>query len=674
MKQCTFILFVIGIFVSILNSTAQSKFGRVTDEELAMTSYAEDSTASAVILHKDGKLRFIVDDLLGFQFEYTEEAKIKILKTEGLEYANKELAYYVVDRTHREEIVSLSGTTYNIEDGKVVKTKLSKENIFDEDSGTEWKVKKFTLPAAKVGSVIEYKYKMTSNFLYRLRDFYFQSSIPTDYVNFEANIPEYFTYNLNQQGYVRLDATDKEPNTERFMFRYTDSNGRMQSGDHKCNSNKYTFRGSKVPAAKNESHLWTINDYISKLAFELRGTHLPNDFYRPYSTTWEHIDSELLKSSTFGGNLKKAGWFKNDVEKGELTMSNANAIVKMLTDRVKWDETNTVTVSNLREALNKGIGNSADLNFLLVNALDAGGFDAFPVILSTRSKGRVPFTYPSVTAFNYVITGMRLDDKMYFIDAASKYGSWNILPEKCMVDQARIITEYHKSWVDLQTVSTGAVFLQTVVNFEEDEINIKRDETRSGNDALNARVAYKSYDNEDKFIESLENYGNCTIDEFSLVGADDNNAPLLIKYVEKRELGDMSDYIYYRPPFAKVYEENPFKAEKREFPINFNYIRNYMQMVDIHIPEGYEVAELPKSERMVLNDNNLTFLYTAQQQDNVIKLSQRFQVRKLMLLPADYDALKDFFTKMILKNDEQIVFKKIGTTSKAEENEQEVEI
>lgn len=665
---------VIGYLVSTTNSNAQSKFGRVTDEELTMTTYPEDSTASAVILHKDGKLRFIVDDLLGFQFEYTEEVKIKILKTEGLQFANKELAYYVVDRTHREDVTSLSGTTYNLEDGKVVKTKLTKDNIFDEDSGTEWKVKKFALPAVKVGSVIEYKYKMTSNFLYRLRDFYFQTSIPTDYVSFEANIPEYFSYNLNQQGYVILNKTDKTVVSERFMFRYTDGNGRMQSGNHSCNADKYTFVGSKIPAAKSESHLWTINDYISKIAFELRGTNFPNDYYRPYSTTWEHIDAELLKSSTFGGNLKKSGWLKDDVTKDELTMANANAIVKMLTDRVKWNETNSVNVSNLREALNKGIGNSADLNFLLVNALEAAGFDAFPVILSTRPKGRVPFTYPSAGAFNYVITGMRLDEKTYFIDAASKYGSWNILPEKCMVDQARIITEYHKSWVDLQKVSTGGVFLQTTVNFEEDAIRVTRDETRSGNDALNARAVYASFDSEDKFIENIESQLNCTIDDFTIQGIDDNSAPLSLKYVENRDLGDMTDYVYYRPPFAKVYEENPFKAETRVYPVNFNYIRNYMQMVDINIPEGYEVAELPKSERIVLNNNDLTFLYTVQQQGDVLKLSQRFQVRNLMFLPTDYESLKDFFAKMILKNEEQIVFKKIGTATKSDENEKKVEI
>lgn len=656
----TFTLFLI-LVLGLPFASGQSKFGQASQAELEMTTYEQDTTASAVILHKDGKLRFIVDERAGFQFEYTEEVKIKILKTDGLEYANKELSYYVVDRINKEDIRSLSGTTYNLENGKVVKTKLSKENIFEEDSGTRWKVRKFTLPAAKVGSVIEYKYTMTSNFLYQLRDFFFQSSIPVDYVSFEATIPEYLTYNLNNQGYVRMDETDKKPVTERFIFRYNDSSGRMQMGDHTCSGDQYIFRTSKVPAAKQEVNLWTINDYISKVSFELRATNFPGSFYKSYSSSWEQIDSELLKSSSFGGNLKKANWFKDDVVKGDLTMANANAIVKMITDRVKWDDKSSVNVSNLKEALNKGIGNSADLNFLLINALDAGGFDAFPVILSTRSKGRIPLTYPSAAAFNYVITGMRLDDKMYFIDASSKYGGWNILPQKCMVEQARIITEHHKSWVDLQKVSQGGVINQVVVDFEEGGTSMKVTESRSGNDALNARAAYYSYDNEEKFIESIETSKNCRVEDFKLTGLEDNNALLVLNIVEKRDLedGTSGEFIYFRPPFSKVYSENPFKAETRTFPINFDYLRSYMQMIEINIPEGYEVAEAPKSERMVLNDNALVFLYTSQQEGNVLKVSQRFQVRNLLFLPTDYDSVKDFFARMILKNEEQIVFKRL---------------
>ncbi len=656
----TFMLLLI-VILGMPFASGQSKFGQASQAELEMTTYEQDTTASAVILHKDGKLRFIVDERAGFQFEYTEEVKIKILKTDGLEYANKELSYYVVDRINKEDIRSLSGTTYNLENGKVVKTKLSKDNIFEEDSGTKWKVRKFALPAVKVGSVIEYKYTMTSSFLYQLRDFFFQSSIPVDYVSFEATIPEYLTYNLNNQGYVRMDETDKKSVGERFIFRYNDSSGRSQMGDHSCNADQYIFRTSKVPAAKQEVNLWTINDYISKVSFELRATNFPGSFYKPYSSSWEQIDSELLKSSSFGGNLKKANWFKDDVVKDDLTMANANAIVKMITDKVKWDDKSSVNVSNLKEALNKGIGNSADLNFLLINALDAGGFDAFPVILSTRSKGRVPLTYPSAAAFNYVITGMRLDDKMYFIDASSKYGGWNILPQKCMVEQARIITEHHKSWVDLQKVSQGGVVNQVVVDFEDGGTSMKVIESRSGNDALNARAAYYSYDNEEKFIESIEASKNCRVEDFKLEGLEDNNALLVLNIVEKRDMedGTSGEFIYFRPPFSKVYSENPFKAETRTFPINFDYLSNYMQMIEINIPEGYEVAEAPKSERMVLNDNALVLLYTSQQEGNVLKVSQRFQVRNLLFLPTDYDSVKDFFARMILKNEEQIVFKRV---------------
>lgn len=660
MKNNTPILLSILLIFSISTVFGQSKFGKITEEELKMVSYPEDTTASAVILCKNGELKFVYNESVGFRFEYTQAVKMKILKTDGLGYADNEISYYVVDRNSAEEVSKLSGMTYNLENGKIVKTKMGKENIFDEDTGEKWKRIKFTLPAAKVGSVIEYKYTMTSSFLYQLRDFYFQTSIPTDYVSFEATIPEYFIYNLNQQGYITMDVATRKPVNVSYNIRYRDSNGRTQSGNHACNGDAYVFAKSKVPAAKNENKLWTINDYISKVAFELKSTNLPGNFHKSYSTTWENIDQDLLKNSAFGGNLKKEGWFKDDVTEGERTLEKASEIVNMIKGRVKWNDRFSVYSPKLKDALNKGVGSSSDLNFLLINALAAAGFETYPVLLSTRSKGRIPVTHPSATSFNYMITALRLDEKMYFIDAASKYSSWNILPEKCMVDQARIVSEYYKDWVDLSVVSKGTVLRHATVNFEDNMSVITVSESRIGNDAYNARSVYYSYDNQDKFIENIETRNNVTVDNLTFTGLEDNTQLLKMEYTEKKDLGEGlgAEFIYYIPPFSKIYKENPFKAETRTFPVNFDYIQNYIQMVDIHIPEGYEVVELPKSESLLLNDRDITFTYTAEEIDSVIKLSFRFQLRKLLFLPSDYDSLREFFAKMVLKNEEQIVFKK----------------
>ena len=59
---------------------SQSKFGKISNEELKMQTYEEDTTATALVLQKVGNIKFVVNNQGAFQYEYTEEKRIKILK------------------------------------------------------------------------------------------------------------------------------------------------------------------------------------------------------------------------------------------------------------------------------------------------------------------------------------------------------------------------------------------------------------------------------------------------------------------------------------------------------------------------------------------------------------------------------------------------------------------
>jgi len=654
-------MIAVMLFLSFLfqESYAQSKYGNATLDELNMTVYPQDTTASAVILLKKGELRFVYNDLYGFQFEYELQVKIKILKTEGLDWCNQSISYYEADRSSKEQVNGLSGTTYNLEDGKVTKTKLSKEFISDEDIDNKLKVKKFTMPAAKVGSVIEYKYTLVSAFYYELRDFKFQESIPIAYTYFEAKLPEYFKYNLNYQGYITLKS-ERVPTNESFQIRYKDDNGRLQSTTVRCTAELIKSEGRDVPAMKNESYLWTIEDYISKISFELKSVQMPYSMTKDKSSTWASIDNDILSSSSFGGNLKKADLFKEEIAKGELTISRAKEIQDMVKYRVKWNDKRAASPGNLKEALKNGTGTTAEMNFLLINALQAGGFDAFPVILSTRSNGRLPISHPSITAFNYVITGLRIDTMMYYADASAKYGDWNLLPEKCMVPQARIMKQNGCRWVNLSTISTGSVLKTARFNFEGSKYTGKINDTRKGSAALASKEYYYNHKDEEDYIEFLKKSSNCEIDNFSISGTDNTSEPLKIAYSQTDDASLGDDFLYINPMIDKQFSENPFKEEKRMYPVEFNYLGNYLQIVDILIPEGYVVDELPQAAKMVLNDNDIVLTYRMEQTDNSIKLHYQFQLKKLMFLPEEYEHLRDFYAKIVAKNSEQIVLKKMS--------------
>lgn len=581
------------------------------------------------------------------------------MKSEGLDWCNQSISYYEIDRSNKEQVNGLSGTTYNLEDGKVIKTKLSKEFISDEDIDKKLKVKKFTMPAAKVGSVIEYKYTLVSDFYYELREFKFQESIPIAYTYFEAKLPEYFRYNLNYQGYVSLKS-ERAPTNESFHLRYKDDNGRLQSTTVRCTAELIKSEGRDIPAMKKENYLWTINDYITKVSFELQSVQMPYSMTKNMSTTWENIDNDILSSSSFGGNLKKADLFKEEIANGELTIHRAQEIQNMVKYRVKWNDKTAASPGNLKDVLKNGTGSSADMNFLLINALKAGGFDAFPVILSTRSNGRLPISHPSITAFNYTITGLKIDTVLYYADTSAKYGDWNLLPEKCMVPQARIMKQNGCKWVNLSTVSSGTIVKTARFIFDESKYTGRINDTRKGSSALAMNEYYYNHKNKEDFIESLMKNTNCEIDSFSISGTDNSSPMLKMSYTQTADASLGDDFLYINPMIDKQFSENPFKEEKREYPVQFNYLVNYMQIIDITIPEGYVVDELPQPAKMVLNVDDIILTYRMAQSDNIIKLHYQYQLKKLMFLPEEYEHLRDFFAKIIAKNSEQIVLKKVS--------------
>ncbi|MBL1488744.1 DUF3857 domain-containing protein, partial [Klebsiella pneumoniae] len=75
--------------------------------------------------------------------------------------------------TH-EVVRGLKATAYNLENGKVVKTKMESSSVHEEELDTNDKLLKFSVTQVRVGTVIEYEYRLESDYYYQLRDWYAQ--------------------------------------------------------------------------------------------------------------------------------------------------------------------------------------------------------------------------------------------------------------------------------------------------------------------------------------------------------------------------------------------------------------------------------------------------------------------------------------------------------------------
>ena len=207
------------LFHVVLAQKPPVKFGEVTKEELMMTAYDKDSSAAAVILADYGTSAIIYRQNIGFSLDFERTTRIKILTKDGLKWGDFSVPLYKKGNVD-EKISALKAITYNLEDGKIVESKLKNDGIFKENADANHDFIKFTCPNVREGSVIEVTYKVNTpaEFLFNFQDWYFQSTIPTVVSEYRAQIPEYFMYDKYTQGYISLSVADetREPNTIRL--------------------------------------------------------------------------------------------------------------------------------------------------------------------------------------------------------------------------------------------------------------------------------------------------------------------------------------------------------------------------------------------------------------------------------------------------------------------------
>ncbi|MEI9910647.1 MAG: hypothetical protein WDO71_13805 [Bacteroidota bacterium] len=122
------------------------KFGKVSPEDFKTNVYSIDSSASAVIIADIGSTEMEGNRKAGFSLIFKNYRRVHILKKSGYDIGDVSIPIYTVGDAE-EELVSLKAVTYNLENGKVVETKLeTKSAVFKDKINKSIVVKKIHFP------------------------------------------------------------------------------------------------------------------------------------------------------------------------------------------------------------------------------------------------------------------------------------------------------------------------------------------------------------------------------------------------------------------------------------------------------------------------------------------------------------------------------------------------
>jgi len=654
--KLNYLLFYISIFLSVAPSVfaqrGASKFGKVSKEELEMTVYDKDTSASAVVLFSKGSSEIKYFTEKGFVLVYKNHTRIKILKKEGLEYADVEIPLYV-DRTNVDEAVfGLKAQAYNLENGKIVISKLNKKDVFEEDASKHTKLKKFAIPNVKVGSVIEYKYSISSDFFY-IKKWYFQTSIPVIWSEYSVSIPEYFKFKHFTTTYIR--PTSKELNSTMGNF--------VNGQSYQITTTTYIYKD--VPAFKKEDYMTTPDDYLAKIEFEHLLTRIPGRGIETYTSTWTQIYNRLMARDDFGGALNRSGIVK-DLSQVVAQVSDPEEKIELayelLRKKMRWNgEYGMLAETSLRSAYSKSEGNVADINLLLVNLLRSVDLDAYPVLLSTRSHGRINKVYPKRSSFNYVVAFVRVGNKHMLLDASDDYIAPGELPYQCMNGEGLLVLNSAPFWLPLRTKEKFSKNISVMMNFNDDRVTA---DMRIRSHSMTARdLRYKILkEGKDKYIEDYINkQEEWEIENYSIENEQDVKKPVLekVKISNFNNVDADADLIYLPAIIIDDEISNPFTDEERKYPVDFAVPIAIKYILNFIVPEGFVVEETPENSTVVLPEKAAVFVYKSYANNNILQINCQIWINRTLFSSDEYKLLREFYTHVTEKLNEQIVLKRI---------------
>ncbi len=633
------------------------EFGKVSIPELKMRVYEADTTARAVVLC-DYATAVVEPYTTSYHLVWKHHKRIKLLKKQGFDYANIAIPFYSYDK--REEFLFDDATVY-LPDGKQIK--LTRKDVVVEQVNNYHSLAKFTFPQVTEGCIIEYAYTIYSKSIYELREWFFQSEIPVVKSEIRADFPKFVDYIYLFQGNEDMvSEKDKDGNT-----RFSGKNGSFLIAPRR-------FVMENAPAMKEEAYITTMDDYRARVRFQLSEIAHPGGYVEKVMGDWPKLQKEITESTQFGSQMLKKANYKKMVEKllplaAGLTSNKEKAwlFYDYLTKNIRWDENYSTFTheKKLSEIFEQGEANSAELNMMLYVLLTESGIKASPVLLSTRGHGKMYEDYPILDQFNHVIIVTDIEGKQVFLDATDRLRppGYPSIPSLNGRGLKLDFATGRPTWINITPPrdATDALTFNLRLN-EEGTLTGTLTTVHKGYNAMPERRGTGDDNGKSLWQKRLvERFPDVVVLNARAGNLNEIEKPfydtLEISIPNAAQVS--GDHLYLTPVPYSEFDENIFKLKERLYPVDIPYPFLEQVVMNLTLPEGYEIESLPKmTSAAVTSGGGNYFFATTPKSDGTVQFSASLNISKQKFTPADYPSLKELFDVMVKKRDELIVIRK----------------
>ncbi|MFY1046599.1 transglutaminase [Chryseobacterium sp. GP-SGM7] len=615
------------------------KMPKFNKEDLKKEKSAIDEKAPAEILYRS--IHFRIDNSSGKLIKkYAYRVKIYD-KDKTEDWHNLEVSLYDNNSGDREILNNMKAFVYNLEADNIQETKVDKSSKFKSKENKYITVNKFAFPNIKNGSVIEYQYEVVSPFVYEIPMIYIELDIPSVYTEYVLDSPIQMSYSVDFTGslFPKYKILKEEM---------------LYGSNHKT----YRFGYDNLKAFKTEKYVKNNDNYRTKIRAELHSTYF-GDNLKMYTSTWEDIRKKLWDHEDFGSQYKKDRLVKDifpaNVNNEKNDLAKAQKILDFVKNNYTWNNNNGIYAENgIKDLIKLKTGNDADLNLMLLSLFRSANITAYPILISTVRNGLVNLSFPNIGNFNYVVAGAEIDKRFYLFDATSKQSKANLLPSRVWNNNGLLVKDDKAEVISLTNINIS-------YNSHIVKAKINPDGTISGayQDQDEGMMAMNTKEN---FDENPEKYKKQYKENFS-VGFDNINSRVLeggefrstMSFTSNNMIDNIGKKMIINPLLFLQQAKNDFdQQDERKYMIDFISPISKTKVVEIEIPEGYDVADLPKSKKIVTEDKEISYSYTVEKKDNRIITISEYNIASADYPKEYYPAFQKIW-KVISDSESQVM-------------------
>ena len=691
-KSLPFILLFVILFMTnsqVFSQKYATKIGEISVQELEANTFARDTAAGAVMISEyayrtispaeyrpweRAKLPVIPArgyaqnryyDLFPYAVETLVQCKIKILKPSGLKKSEITIPFINKRVPLRKELIeNIDAWSYKYDGSQIVTSRLKKENVVIEHLNDSMSQVKFRIPDVKVGSVVEYRYKRISPLHPGIPGWEFQSDIPTMYSALETFYYDAFVVNQETKGPYEIKAFAETEQPTFTDVRQTVFTGRK--------AHRVFFEVRDLPAFRHEDYIWNPKDYTPGVRSELLATRFVG--YVPYADKWLDVENRIIVENLFEKNIYGTVFYgkeiKTLVKPLKTDKEKIEAIYRLVKDKIKWNGKYAL-YGDPTEAVSKGFGSNAEINAVLLRALYKQRLYVYPVLISPRTDGRLPVSFPTYNGIKtFIVCVETKDGDKYYLDGSAMYGGLNMLPSDLMVDNGRTLA---RSFMLEEGQGNGNVNLTTINNAdftEKVKAKLLENGMLEGNfegvySNLGAYYVKKSFaatGDSLTFVKIIEDRNDITVKNYSLMNHRDPMSEQILEKITFEKKANKSHENYVINPFVLGQNLLNLQIENdRTLPVELDFPRKYNLTFEMEIPDGYQVVRLPENKTAEGVEGNLKMEFTADQNGNSVFVRLMLDVNKVVFAPAELDEFRNIFSLIEKVYQDSIVVRPTST-------------